>query len=44
MTAARRQSWEAKGDRSTFDRRAIAMTLVTETLKILVFLIPRLEH
>jgi len=44
MMAARRQSWEAKADRSTFDRRVIDMTLVIETLKILVFLILRLEH
>ena len=40
--AARRQSWEAKGDPSTFDQRVIAMILVIETLKILAFLTPRL--
>jgi hypothetical protein len=44
MTAALHQSWEAKEDHSTFEQRVIDMTLVIETLKILVFLTPRQEH
>jgi hypothetical protein len=44
MTAAQHQSWEAKEDHSTFEQHVIDMTLVIETLKILVFLTPRLEH
>jgi hypothetical protein len=44
MTAALHQSWEAKEDHSTFEQHVIDMTLVIETLKILVFLTPRQEH
>jgi hypothetical protein len=44
MTAALHHSWEAKEDHSTFEQRVIDMTLVIETLKILVFLTPRQEH
>jgi len=44
MTAALHQSWEAKEDHSTFEQHVIDMTLVIETLKILVFLTPQQEH
>jgi hypothetical protein len=44
MTAALHQLWEAKEDRSTSEQRVIDMTLVIETLKILVFLTPQQEH
>jgi hypothetical protein len=44
MTAALHQLWEAKEDHSTFEQRVIDMTLVIETLKILVFLTPQQEH
>jgi hypothetical protein len=42
--AALRQSWVAKGDRLTFDQRVIDTTLVIETLRPLVYLIPRHER